>query len=1527
MALQNSGDKPESVDEWEKFFTDNLRVSQEVASVYASALLDNGYCWDTVKMVLQMNTPVAQPCPTLLQLGFKAGHCLKMSILLNTQVRGSERTQGSASKVKIPRPVLSLDINQVDYDQFCFEWRTYRNHYQLGRDDIPSHLFYCGNDDVRKRIRIECPMFTEAIHTEGELLKVLKSIVLSKVSKIVHVKQFCSLKQNRSESCSEFLVRLQTKASCCDFLCMSCNEPSTNERVKEQFIIGLANETIQTAVLKTESVNPGTSLDKLLSEALTLEQSIRDQVTLKHETPDLYSFETEVESQTSEENQVRALTKSFRKKVQVNGTCVGCGRKSHAAHERQSKCPAWGKKCFGCGKLNHFRKHCSSTNPSAQLLEMSCMVAEVGKSNYITVKIRPNVIGNSNNISKVLSAFADTGANICLLGPKQMSDLGVTDKDLVSCNARISVAGGTYITAVGKLGVTIALNGKKTTQTAYYSKKADRFFLNRQTCIDLGIVPSCFPQPYCANINCDNTSEEQPKPAVGRSGAPAKPHKIPFDPTEDNIPKLKKYLVDVFAQSAFNKSAPFPKLSTPPATIHLKPDHIVPKPAYWPATVAEHWAEEVKTSIEDDVKAGVLLKVPFNEPTVWCARMVLVKKKNGRPRRTVDYQQLNAQCLREPNYGESPFHTARRVPQDSWKSTFDAVDGYHSVELDEASSKLTTFVTPWGRYRYLRFPQGHCSAGDAFNGRVQHIIAHIPRLVRIVDDICVFDNSISEAFWHAWQVLTVSAENGIVVNQDKFQFCCRSVQFAGLAITTKGIQPSEKMLSAIEKFPPPTDISKARAFFGLVNQVQWAYANCNEMVPFRNLVKPNSSFAWTNELHNLFEQCKQRIIKQVHEGVRQYDINRSTCLQTDFSKDGLGYLLLQKYCQCSLDQAPLCCRDGWRLVFAGSRFTKGAEANYAPTEGEALAVAWALNHAHIFTKGCPRLIISTDHKPLLGILNDKPLNDIKNPRLLRLKEQTLAFDIVIKYNRGRWHRAPDALSRSPQSETSMLEITHMFLDEEADQPTVVDYEVELVAAGTTFNGSISLDEVRQATTMDPELQLLMSTVQKGFPSTHQLTDPAIRQYFNARDEIWIYEGLLMCKDRLIIPKSLRPTVLGILHSAHQGVEGMRARAAHTVYWPGLNSSIRNTRNSCKVCNEIAPSQAREPLRLLPQPSFPFQFICMDAFELHGHHYLAIVDKFSGWIIVFYVRSYPTRKHVISSLRSVFSTFGAPEILYTDGGLPFQAQELELFLKRWKVSHITSSAFYPQSNGRAELAVKTAKRLLTENTASDGSLNCEKACQALLQYRNTPIQHVGLSPAQLLFHRSLRDSLPIDPRSLHPSKLWLEAASKRENAFKERNIALSNRYNRNTRPLNVIPVGTWVLVQDADHKGRWSRSGVIVEVDGRNYFVRMDGSNRVISRNRKFLKPLPDSSQSDSLLLTPSTVQHDGPLEPAGNHMPIAVREDTVVQANPNNVSGNIQEVRDRAGPSNEEQSSEANPAKVHPMLKRLADHNKRGLRE
>ncbi|KAK3748773.1 hypothetical protein QZH41_013512, partial [Actinostola sp. cb2023] len=76
-----------------------------------------------------------------------------------------------------------------------------------------------------------------------------------------------------------------------------------------------------------------------------------------------------------------------------------------------------------------------------------------------------------------------------------------------------------------------------------------------------------------------------------------------------------------------------------------------------------------------------------------------------------------------------------------------------------------------------------------------------------------------------------------------------------------------------------------------------------------------------------------------------------------WSKNGIGYWLFQKHCQC-LSTEPFCCRTGWKITLVGSRFTPAAKSRYAPVEGEALAVVDALDKARFFILGCSNLIIA-----------------------------------------------------------------------------------------------------------------------------------------------------------------------------------------------------------------------------------------------------------------------------------------------------------------------------------------------------------------------------------------------------------------------------------------------------------------------------------------------------------------------------------------------------------------------------------------
>ena len=146
-----------------------------------------------------------------------------------------------------------------------------------------------------------------------------------------------------------------------------------------------------------------------------------------------------------------------------------------------------------------------------------------------------------------------------------------------------------------------------------------------------------------------------------------------------------------------------------------------------------------------------------------------------------------------------------------------------TVILDEESQPLTTFIMELGRFMYFRMPQGYLASGDAYTHRYDEVIKDIARKIKLVDDTLLYDTDIKEAFYHTFDFLTRCEQNGIVLSKDKFQFCKDTVQFGGLQITSSGVSPSELMLNAILNFPVPKTITDARSWFGLVNQLAWAY--------------------------------------------------------------------------------------------------------------------------------------------------------------------------------------------------------------------------------------------------------------------------------------------------------------------------------------------------------------------------------------------------------------------------------------------------------------------------------------------------------------------------------------------------------------------------------------------------------------------------------------------------------------------------------------------------------------------------------
>ena len=165
---------------------------------------------------------------------------------------------------------------------------------------------------------------------------------------------------------------------------------------------------------------------------------------------------------------------------------------------------------------------------------------------------------------------------------------------------------------------------------------------------------------------------------------------------------------------------------------------------------------------------------------------------------------------------------------------------------------------------------------------------------------------------------------------------------------------------------------------------------------------------------------------------------------------------------------------------------------------------------------------------------------------------------------------------------------------------------------------------------------------------------------------------------------------------------------------------------------------------------------------------------------------------------------------------------------------------PHSNMRAEIGVKSMKRLCRENVSAGGGLDNDRFLRAVLQYRNTPDRDTGRSPAEVLYGRRLRDHIPGRTEQFVPREEWRLLQEDRERALAKRAVRSEERWSRDSRTLPALQVGDQVRLQNqvGERSTRWDKTGEVIEVkDYDQYLVLVHGSGRLTLRNRQFLRKI------------------------------------------------------------------------------------------
>ena len=1397
---------------------------------------------------------------------------------------------------KPERPVIELHSTDGDWAVFLDAWSRYKDMCEMTDPVVIRNELRITCTPELNRLLFDL-MGPETLNTatEEQLLQQIKLITVRGLHKEVYRQEFHSMRQEEGETITHFLARLRAVARFCGFVVVCPNEKNcgwqvnySSDMVAGQMVAGLANAEHQSKIL-AEASNL-TTLERKFDRLVSLEATAKS-------TPHLYNTTHPVAVSGVQKSDPKRQLQNVNtiRTPRYNWPCKGCGRTSHPNGSMDRKdCPAAKMVCFFCGRIGHAKRVCQQLNrgsvnraTTTGSKEESCTFSTKGhtdsfsgmacqntqrkwrgKVNPAQANAVPHLIWNGNRFQRGppdpppsltieitlipeahaefghaskkvsnlrthrITAVPDTGAQTCSSGPELQKVLGCPDRFLVPTRHRIRGITEAPLQIKGVIFARIRVGSRETHQMIYVSENTTGFYLSESALKDLGILSCNFPNPPSKQNVATSDNGKAPCGCPRRTAVPSKPANIPFAPTEENKIHLKQWILKHFSSSTFNTCPhqPLQTMKGKPLDIAFIPG-TKPIAVHTPIPVPHHWKKKVKQDIDRDVALGIIEPVPVGTPTTWCSRMVVAPKKDGSPRRTVDLQKLNAATMRETHHTPSPFNQASLIPAHMRKTILDAWNGYHSLPLSPNARDATTFITEWGRYRYLRAPQGFHASGDAYTRRFDDITIDMTRKTRCIDDTILWDDSIETSFWHTIDYITHCGDNGIVFNPEKFHFAEKEIDFAGFRIMEDGIKPTKKMTEAIANFPTPTNITNIRSWFGLVNQVSYAFSQAEIMAPFRELLKTKDrKFYWDDMLDQAFEESKRRIVREIEEGVKTFEVNRPTCLSTDFSKTGIGYFLFQKHCNCATEAGPICGKDHWKLILAGSRFTSDAESRYAPVEGEALALVYGLEACRMFVLGCPELLVTVDHKPLIKIFSDKALEDIKNPRLFSLKERSLMYKFNIKHLPGKLNAAPDCTSRYPS--TPKLD-TALIINSAIKASFSSTYEQDPKLRAITW------DRIRAAAATDEECRSLVEYVQKGFPKSRHELPEIIRRFWPMKETLYSLEGVVIMDSKILIPRKLRGEVLESLHSAHQGVNGMLANARQRLFWPGLDASIRQTRAQCKICNTMAPSQPREPLMPPPNPEFPFQMTVTDFFDMQGKNYMVYADRYTGWVEVARMSSGNARA-TCDALRKWFCTYGVPQEISSDGGPPFDSQEYNQFLKNWGIKKRISSAYYPQSNGRAELAVKTAKRVLADNIDSYGRLCEDRAAMSLLTHRNTPVQGLDMSPAMMLYGRVIKDHLPALQEKYRIHKRWSEISRYREMAMAKRHIANEKYYNPHSRPLRELEIGQSVQIQNqiGSYPRRWTKTGRVVErLGNRQYHIRVDGSNRVTRRNRRFLREI------------------------------------------------------------------------------------------
>ena len=281
------------------------------------------------------------------------------------------------------------------------------------------------------------------------------------------------------------------------------------------------------------------------------------------------------------------------------------------------------------------------------------------------------------------------------------------------------------------------------------------------------------------------------------------------------------------------------------------------------------------------------------EPMAWVNSLVYHRKPSGKIRVCLDPKDLNKAIMRDHHVTPTLEDILPLFKDAKYFSIVDANSGSWNVELDEESSYLTTFNSPFGRYRFLRMPFGLKISQDVFQSKIDQLMEGCVGTTGIADDMIVYAETEEEHDRRLHGLMRRCAEKGLNLNPEKCNIKQQEIKLYGVICGNDGVKPNPKKVTALKQMSAPRNRQELLAFLGLATYMSMFVQNLSGLLTtLWELTRKTVTFRWSDEHQEAFDAIKEAVSTEVT--LNYFDPQKPITLQVDASMAGLGAVLFQE---------------------------------------------------------------------------------------------------------------------------------------------------------------------------------------------------------------------------------------------------------------------------------------------------------------------------------------------------------------------------------------------------------------------------------------------------------------------------------------------------------------------------------------------------------------------------------------------------------------------------------------------------------